>query len=79
MIYKNVRKHTSSGRRRTQAEIIDSYYSNFKYKCNCGHTIFMPYGTDKKICTHCGLYVYKDKKDEFKDKLNQELRRKKSE
>jgi hypothetical protein len=25
---------------------------------------------NKKLCTHCGKYVYKDKKEEFKERLS---------
>lgn len=75
MIY-GVRKRSSSGRRRTKAEILDSYYSNYKVRCDCGHSIFMPHGTIKKICNYCGKYVYESKRAEFKDKLKKQLRRK---
>ena len=47
MIY-GVRKTTSTGRKRRKEEIIDSYYQNFKVKCPCSHTIFIPYGVDKE-------------------------------
>lgn len=74
-----IRTHTSSGRKRTQEEIVASYYSNYKVKCKCSHTMVMTHNVDKKICSHCGNYVYRDKQAEFRDKINQELRRKKSE
>lgn len=38
MMY-GLKKYTTSGRRRTKAEIRDSYYSLYKVKCKCGHTI----------------------------------------
>lgn len=78
MIY-GVRKKSSTGRRRTKAEILDSYYSNYKVKCECGHSIFMPYGTVKRICNYCGKYVYESKRIEFKEKMKKQLRRKSDE
>lgn len=75
MIY-GVRKTTSTGRKRRPEEIIDSYYQNFKVKCSCSHTIFIPYGVDKKICRVCGNYVYRNKEIEFKEKLLKKLKEK---
>lgn len=75
MIY-GVRKISSTGRKKTKNEILDSYYSLYKVKCKCGHSMFMPYGTDKKICTHCGNYIYKFKEQEFKEKLLKKIKEK---
>ena len=74
-----VRKKSSTGRRRTQAEILDSYYSNYKVKCDCGHSMFMPYGTDIKICSHCGHKIFRNKQIEFREKVKEKLRRKSDE
>lgn len=74
MKYFGVRKITSTGRRRTKAEITDSYYSIYKVRCKCSHSVFMPYGVDKKICSHCGNYVYRNKECEFKEKLLKKLK-----
>jgi hypothetical protein len=43
--------------------------ANYKYKCRCGHVVLMLRGTDKKLCSWCHHYIYKDKRDEFKDRL----------
>ena len=41
-----------------------------KKKCkHCGHTLLLG-NSEKKICTNCGYYVYRNSKIEFKD-LNQ--------
>ena len=72
-----VRKYTTTGRKRQTDEIVDSYYTLHKIKCKCGHSMFMPYGTDKKICSHCGNYVYRTKECEFKEKLLRKLKEKK--
>ena len=41
----------------------------FRVKCECGHTTLL-INKDKKICTHCGRYIFKNKKDEFIYRLN---------
>ena len=39
--------------------------------CSCGHTINIPNKMDKIICSHCGNYVFKDKKTEFEYRLKE--------
>lgn len=43
----------------------------FKIYCSCGHSmIIFPFEhRNKKVCTYCGKYVYKDKNEEFKERL----------
>ena len=43
----------------------------FKIYCSCGHgVVILPFEhKNKKICSYCGKYVYKDKKEEFKERL----------
>ena len=51
---------------------ISSERAKYKIYCSkCGHgTVFYPMEhKSKKICSWCGYYVYKDKKEEFKEKL----------
>ena len=44
--------------------------SRLNIKCkNCGHTIFPT--KDRLICSHCGKWVYRNEKIEFKYKLEQ--------
>ena len=69
-----VRKYTSSGRKRAKDELKASYYSKYMVKCKCGHTFLMFDKEPKKLCTNCGTYYYKDKKLEFKNKLKEKLR-----
>lgn len=48
----------------------DSERSKYKVYCrHCGHSIiFTPtVKTNKTICDHCGNYIYKNKKEEFKE------------
>lgn len=46
-----------------------SEYDKVKYRCKCGHRVIIPYWEDKQLCTWCNHYVYKDKRIEFKEKL----------
>ena len=50
----------------TQARIV----------CKCGHSVLIPQRKDKKICSWCGNYVFKNKHDEFVYRMN-EINRKK--
>lgn len=45
-------------------------YTAESIKCkNCGHIMF--FESDRKLCTFCGCWVYKNEKIEFKYKFNQ--------
>lgn len=50
-------------------------YAKFKVQCKCGTKTIMPMYVDKLICRGCGNYVYRDKKQEFKDNLLKELKK----
>lgn len=43
--------------------------AKYKVRCKCGHTTTMKPTTNKRLCTWCGHYIYREKKDEFKDML----------
>lgn len=45
--------------------------------CKCGHSVFVPHYVRRRLCDWCNRWVYRDKKEEFKDKMQSELRRKK--
>lgn len=76
MIYfKDIPKYNKNGRKKRYEERYGDYMSQFKYKCSCSHTVIIRPGVDKKLCSYCGNYVYKDKKLEFKEKLKNELRK----
>ena len=46
-----------------------------KYKCSkCGHKEIIPKWVDKQICSWCGSYVFKDKKEEFKYRLKEKMK-----
>ena len=65
-----IRKYTSTGRKKVRDELIASYYANFRTLCKCGHSILISPKEGKKLCSHCGHWVYQDKNLEFKEKLN---------
>lgn len=47
------------------------------HKCKCGHSVVI-YPFEKKqskICRWCGKLVFADKKEEFKHKLQKELKK----
>lgn len=64
----------------------DSEFEKVKYKCKCGHTLYIPKKVDKIICTHCGNYFFPDKEkekeyraEEFKRKFREMERKLKNE
>lgn len=52
--------------------------TNFRVKCKCGHSVIMlpMEHRTRKICSYCGKWVYANKKEEFKDRLKERLRKK---
>lgn len=46
-------------------------YDKVKIRCKCGHRVIVPMWVDKKICSWCGHYVYRNKQLEFKEKLKE--------
>lgn len=50
---------------------ISSERAKYKIYCKCGHSlVFYPFEKrKKKLCSHCGYYVYLNKKEEFKERL----------
>ena len=53
----------------------DSEFEKVKYRCKCGHTLYIPKNVDRLICTHCGVYFFPDKEKE-KEYRMQEFRKK---
>lgn len=45
-------------------ERMTKEYDKVKYACKCGHRNIIPYNKEKTICSFCGSYVFKNKKDE---------------
>lgn len=48
---------------------ISNVLAEYKVKCKCGHSIVMTNNITKTLCTWCNHYVYKNAKEEFKDKM----------
>lgn len=46
----------------------------FMYMCPCGHKTMIRYDEIKALCSWCGNYVYKNKKEEFKDRMRGKLK-----
>lgn len=53
-------------------------YDKVKYTCKCGHRVIIPRLVDKQICGWCGQYVFKSKKDEFEYRMQEQMKRSKS-
>lgn len=51
--------------------------AKYKRYCKCGHSIiFTPSSkTNKTICSWCGHWIYKNDFEEFKDKLNKNIKK----
>lgn len=50
--------------------------NNGVIKCKCGHSIeFLNYSTKYKLCTYCGNYVFRNKKEEFDYRMKGILKR----
>ena len=49
-------------------------FQDYMIKCKCSHTVMITSAKDRVICSHCGYYVYKDKKTEMKYKLKELLK-----
>jgi hypothetical protein len=49
---------------------LNEDFNKLKVRCKCGHNQYIPLEKEKMICSWCGCYVFKNKKDEFKYRLN---------
>lgn len=50
-------------------------YEKAKYICKCGHRVIIPKWETKQLCDWCGMYVFKNKKDEFEFRMKERLRK----
>jgi hypothetical protein len=55
-------------------KLMNEYTIN-TYTCKCGHRVFILNNHKKEICTWCGRYVFREKRDEFKYRTMEQLRR----
>lgn len=58
-----------------QHKIMSNNYAKVKYKCKCGHKVIIPEWVDKQLCKYCGTYVFKNKKEEFKYRMKERLKK----
>ena len=54
---------------------LSAMFLTITVKCPCGHSVIIAYPKKSVICTWCGNKVYKDDKEEFKDRLMKSMRR----
>ena len=57
-----------------QVAKVQNKIQNYMVKCKCSHTLLFTENKDRLCCSHCGHYVYKDKKTEIKYKMKEYLR-----
>lgn len=51
-------------------------YSQNKYPCkHCGHKQLIPKIMEKNLCDWCGFWVFKNEKDEFKYRMDEQIKR----
>ena len=48
-------------------------YGNNRFYCLCGHSVTMPPKETRVLCSYCGYWVYRDKKQMFKERLKVKL------
>ena len=58
-----------------QMQKLQDELNNYTYTCDCGHRVLILPQKDKVICNWCKHYVFKNKKDEFKYRINEKIRR----
>lgn len=66
---------TMSKRDNEQYKRLAEEYDKVKYRCRCGHRVIIPNKIDKNICSWCGNYVFKNKKDEFEYRIKEKLQK----
>lgn len=53
---------------------IENQRNEYKVKCSCGTKTVIPPFLKRLICRNCGHWFYRDKKQEFKDKMREKLK-----
>ena len=49
--------------------------TKYRTLCECGHSVLIPPGRDKIICSWCGKYVFKTTRSEFEYRLKECLKK----
>lgn len=66
MSYNDIKKYTSN-------------LADIKYQCKkCGRKEVIGKNQEKKLCTHCGHYIFKNDLDEFKYRMKEGLKSEKN-
>ena len=56
---------------------MSNEYDKIKIKCSyCGRKMVVPMWIDKRLCSWCGHYIFRNKKLEFEDKLKKKIKEK---
>ena len=59
-----------------EIKIYTSKVGELKVQCKkCGHKEIFPYNIDRKLCTYCGNYIYKNEQAEFKYKIRSVMKK----
>lgn len=58
-----------------QMQKLQDELNNYTYTCDCGHRVVILPQKDKVICNWCKHYVFKNKQEEFKYRMNEKIRR----
>ena len=58
-----------------QIEKLENELHKHTYTCQCGHRVLIMPHEEKKLCSWCKFYVFKNKQDEFKYRINEKIRR----
>ena len=45
------------------------------FKCKCGHSVVIYPNTTKKLCNWCKNYVFRNPRDEFKERMKESIKR----
>lgn len=56
---------------------MTSELDKVKVRCRCGAKIILPMQVEKGICRRCKHWVFRDKKKEFKYRLQEKIRKEK--
>ena len=72
----DIDKDTRGRQFKSFQEIVrDSHkIQDYMVKCKCSHTMLFTGNKDRLCCSHCGNWVYKDKKTEIKYKMKEYLK-----
>jgi len=72
----DIDKDNRGRRYKSLNEIVTEHdkIQDYMVKCKCNHTILFTGSKDRLCCSHCGNYVYKDKKTEIKYKMKEYLK-----